>query len=198
MFNGIKSFLFWHNKLKNTRNTKQVLYFKNNKMKNTILNHQSLNKDLATLLFRLIFGGMFVYYGYTKLASFNEILPMFGDIIGIGAKLSFSLVIFAELFCGFLVLVGCFTRLAIIPIFIAMAVAFFVAHAKDPFIVKQLAFLYLLLSIVIFVAGSGKFSIDRLIRNKKIIRNTSSQGSIIAITTCCVALFCGNAYFGLF
>ena len=70
-------------------------------MKNTILNHQSLNKDLATLLFRLIFGAMFVYYGYTKLASFNEILPMFGDIIGIGAKLSFSLVIFAELFCGF-------------------------------------------------------------------------------------------------
>jgi len=98
-----------------------------------------------------------------KLANYDQILPMFGDIIGIGSKLSFNLVIFAELFCGFLVAIGLLTRLAVIPIFITMAVAFFVAHAKDPFDVKAIAFVFLLLSIVVFVFGSGKYSVDKLL-----------------------------------
>jgi putative oxidoreductase len=91
---------------------------------------------------------------------------MFQDLIGIGSKLSFNLVIFAEFFCGFLVLIGFFTRLSVIPIFITMAVAFFIAHAKDPFDVKAIAFVFLLLSIVIFLLGNGKFSINRLINKK--------------------------------
>ena len=128
-----------------------------------ILSSRSLNSDLATLLLRLIFGGLFVRYGYMKFANYDQILPMFGDIIGIGAKLSFNLVIFAELVCGFLVLIGLLTRLSVIPIFITMIVAYFVAHAKDPFDVKQVAFIFLLLSIVIFISGSGKYSVDRLI-----------------------------------
>ncbi len=91
---------------------------------------------------------------------------MFQDLIGIGSRLSFNLTIFAQLFCGFLVLIGFVTRLSVIPIFITMAVAFFIAHAQDPFDVKALAFVFLLLSIVIFVLGSGKYSIDKLMSKK--------------------------------
>lgn len=133
---------------------------------NKLLSHQSLNTDIAALLLRIIFGGLFVRYGYDKIIGYDQILPMFQDLIGIGSKLSFNLVIFAEFFCGFLVLIGFFTRLAVIPIFITMAVAFFIAHAKDPFDVKALPFVFLLLTIVIFVLGSGKFSIDKLIGKK--------------------------------
>jgi len=136
-------------------------------MKNQLLNYPSLNTDVASLLLRLLFGGLFTYYGYLKLDSYNEILPMFGDIIGIGSKLSFNLVIFAEFFCGILVAIGFLTRLSVIPIFITMIVAFFVAHAKDPFTVKALAFVFLWLSVVIFILGSGKFSVDWLLFRKK-------------------------------
>jgi putative oxidoreductase len=136
-------------------------------MKSKLLQYQSLNTDLATLLLRLIFGILVIYYGYSKLIGFNDILPMFPDYIGIGAKVSLILVVFAELGCGFLVAIGLLTRLSVIPIFICMIVAYFIAHAKDPFQVKQLAFVYLLLSIVIFISGSGKFSIDRLIFSRK-------------------------------
>ena len=135
-------------------------------MKNKLLSSQSLNTDLATLLLRLIFGGLFVYYGYFKIASYNQILPMFGDIIGIGSNLSFNLVIFAELICGFLVLIGFMTRIAVIPVFITMIVAYFIAHEKDTFQVKQIAFVYLLLSIVVFILGSGKYSLDKLLSKK--------------------------------
>ena len=133
---------------------------------NKLLSHQSLNTDLAALLLRLIFGGLFVRYGYNKVIAYDQILPMFQDLIGIGSKLSFNLLIFAEFFCGFLVLIGFFTRLAVIPIFIAMAVAFFIAHAKDPFDVKALAFVFLLLSTVVFALGSGKYSMDKLLFKK--------------------------------
>lgn len=135
-------------------------------MKNNAFNYKSLNTDIATLLLRLIFGGLFVRYGYLKLIAFNEILPIFQDVIGIGSKLSLILVIFAELICGFLVAIGLFTRLTVIPIFITMGVAFFIAHANDPFDVKALALVFLLLSIVIFTLGSGKYSMDKLILTK--------------------------------
>jgi len=137
------------------------------KSTNKILSYQPFNTDIAALLLRLIFGGLFVRYGYMKISAYDQILPMFGDIIGIGAKLSFNLVILAELFCGFFVLTGFLTRLTVIPIFITMLVAFFIAHAKDPFDVKSLPFVFLLLSLVVFVLGSGRYSIDRLILMKK-------------------------------
>lgn len=136
---------------------------KKSEMKSKLFAYPSLNTDLATLFLRLIVGGLFVRIGYNKLINYDQILPMFGDIIGIGAKLSFNLVIFAELVCGFLVLIGFVTRLSIIPIFITMVVAYFVAHAKDAFDLKQPAFTFMLLSIVIFVLGSGRFSVDRFL-----------------------------------
>src|SRR5688500_13780174 len=136
-------------------------------MKNGLLSYRPLNADLAILLLRLTFGGLFIFHGYTKLIAFDEILPHFTDIIGIGAKLSFILVIFAEFFCGILVTIGLFTRLSVIPIFITMAVAYFIAHSKDPFTTKELAFVFMLLSIVIFIAGSGRYSVDGLIQARK-------------------------------
>lgn len=131
-----------------------------------LLDYRSLNTDLANLLLRMIFGGLFNYHGFSKIMSFNGILPQFKDHIGIGSKLSLILVIFAEFFCGFLITIGFLTRITVIPIFITMLVAFFIAHAKDTFQVKELAFVFLLLSIVIFILGSGKFSMDKLISRK--------------------------------
>lgn len=135
-------------------------------MKNAILSPRSLNSDLTAFLLRLVFGGLFVYYGYSKIVAYDEILPMFTDIIGIGPKLSFNLVIFAEFFCGLLIVIGLVTRLAVVPVFITMIVAYFIAHASDPFQVKNLAFLFLCLCPAVFVLGSGKFSLDYLIFKK--------------------------------
>jgi putative oxidoreductase len=136
-------------------------------MINKTLSYQSLNTDLGKLLLRLVLGGLMAYHGYQKFAAYDQILPMFTDIIGIGTKLSFNLVIFAELVCGLLVAIGLLTRFAIIPIFITMCVAFFVAHAADPFQNKELPFTFLLLAIVVFVLGSGRYSVDALLFRSK-------------------------------
>lgn len=131
-------------------------------MKNRILNYQSLHTDLAILLLRILFGVLFTYYGYAKLIGFDQIVPMFKDYTGLGVKTSLALVVIAEFGGGIFVLVGLGTRVACVLIFITMCVAYFVAHANDPFDVKQLALVYLILSVVIFILGSGKYSLAYL------------------------------------
>jgi putative oxidoreductase len=136
-------------------------------MRNRIINFPSLNTDLGTLLLRLIFGGMFIYFGYGKLANYDTMLGMFGDPIGIGSKLSLNLTIFGEFFCGIFIALGFLTRIFVIPALITMIVAYFVAHANDTFQVKQAAFIYMVLCLPIFILGSGRFSIDYfLFKNK--------------------------------
>jgi len=45
-----------------------------------------------------------------------------------------------------------------------MAVAFFVIHGNDPFATKELAFVYLVVFILMYIIGPGKFAVDRWIR----------------------------------
>jgi putative oxidoreductase len=118
-----------------------------------------LNTDLATLILRVMFGGMFIFHGWPKLSGYSE--------------LSLILVIFAEFFCGILILLGLFTRFAVVFTFVTMLVAYFVAHAADDFMVKMLPFVYIWLCIVIFILGSGRYSLDSLLFNK---RNNTNAG----------------------
>lgn len=136
-----------------------------------LLNPASLNTDLATLLFRLIFGGMFIYHGWPKLANYDMMLTQFTDIIGIGIPLTVILVIFAEVFCGLFIVLGFLTRLSVIPVFITMIVAYFVAHSADPFMAKMLPFVYLCLCPVLFILGSGRYSLDAVLFTKKTNNN---------------------------
>jgi putative oxidoreductase len=128
-----------------------------------LMDHRSLGTDGASLLLRLIFGGLFIYHGWGKIDAYEMILPQFKDFLGIGSTLSFNLVIFAEFVCGILVVIGFLTRLAVIPIFITMVVAYFIAHAGAAFAIRELAGLFMLLSLVIFILGAGKYSVDKLV-----------------------------------
>ena len=98
-----------------------------------ILSTDPFNKDASALLLRLIFGGLFLYFGIFKLQLFDQLYHNFSDPIGIGPKLSFILVLFAEVLCAFFIVIGFLTRLSVIPIFIVMVVVFFIVDAKKPF-----------------------------------------------------------------
>ena len=133
-----------------------------------LFSYLPLDTDVAALVLRLLVGGLFMYHGWGKVAGYEQMVTQFPDVIGVGSKLSLQLVIFGEAVCGILVALGLLTRLAVIPIFITMAVAFFVAHGKDPFDAKTLPFLYMGLCLVIFILGPGRYSIDALInRNRR-------------------------------
>jgi putative oxidoreductase len=48
-----------------------------------------------------------------------------------------------------------------------MLVAYFIAHKNDPFDMKAVAFVFLCLSLVMFVLGSGRYSVDGLLFKRK-------------------------------
>ena len=57
---------------------------------------------------------------------------------------------------------GLLVRITIIPMMITMAVAFFDVHAAY-FPEGELSFIYLVLFIIIYISGPGKYSVDYLI-----------------------------------
>ncbi len=121
----------------------------------------------AMLLLRLGAGGlMLVNHGWSKLQNFSAMSSQFGDPVGLGPKVSLALTIFAEFFCAAFIVLGLFTRLAAIPLIIAMAVAFFIVHegiyAPGPRS-GELALLYLFCYLTLLFAGPGKYSVDRMI-----------------------------------
>jgi putative oxidoreductase len=100
----------------------------------------------------------------SRLTSGEEI--KFADPFGFGPAVSLILVVFAEVICSVLIMLGLATRLASIPPIITMLVAAFHAHIDDPFGTKEKPLLFLLIFIVLLVFGSGKYSIDQKISRK--------------------------------
>ncbi|HET7897407.1 MAG TPA: DoxX family protein [Flavisolibacter sp.] len=122
---------------------------------------------IATLLLRLGFGGlMLVNYGWHKLTHYAEMQRQVGDPLGLGPTVSLALVVFAEFFCSAFVILGLFTRLACIPLIIAMGVAFFKVHHMIYSTGQhsgQTALIFFLAFLIILFTGPGKVSLDRLI-----------------------------------
>ena len=52
------------------------------------------------------------------------------------------------------------------PVIFTMCIAFFVIHGADPFAVKELALVYLAIFVLMYIAGPGNYSVDRLIAKK--------------------------------
>ena len=115
--------------------------------------------DLALLLLRVGFGGLMLTHGIPKLERLSN-PDGFPDPLGVGSTTSLILVLIGEVIAPILIMIGFKTKLAAIPAAITMAVAAFVIHGSDPIGTKEKALLYLFAFIIIFLAGSGKFSID--------------------------------------
>jgi len=124
--------------------------------------------DLGLLIGRLGFGlAMAFNHGLGKFAKIDMITGMVG---GMGFPLPgvFAwLLVLTEFVGALLIAVGLLTRPASLALGVAMAVAFFVKHGPDPFADKELAFVYLVISVVFMLTGAGKLSIDSLIHRGK-------------------------------
>jgi len=136
----------------------------------------STDRSKTTILIRLIVGAVFVSEGIQKFlfpeergsGRFEKIGLPFPEFLG-------DFVGFFEILCGLLVLIGLFSRLAAIPLIIIMIVAF--ATTKAEVLANQgfwellhgsrTDWAMLLGSIFILIAGSGKWSFDRLFRSTK-------------------------------
>lgn len=124
--------------------------------------------DLGLLWLRVLVGLGIAYHGYGKVIGgqvnglaaglAQEGLPM-PQVLAWAAALS-------EFAGGLCVASGLLTRAGAFFIFCTMSVALFVHHAKDPWRVKELAFLYWSASSALVLTGAGRFSLDKRLFGK--------------------------------
>ena len=117
--------------------------------------------DLALALLRIGASAMLLTHGIPKINRLFADTIEFSDPIGLGPTLSLILALIGEVVAPVLLIIGYKTKFAAIPAFITMAVAALIVHAEDPFGRKEKALLFALIFLVIFLAGPGKYSIDK-------------------------------------
>ena len=119
--------------------------------------------NVGTLVLRLGFGILMIPNGYNKMVNFAEIKKQMLNFLGMGTTASLSLLIFAEFFCVALLILGLFTRLAAVPLIIAMLVALGMAHKWQAFGEGGHAALFAVGYLAIAILGPGKISVDGML-----------------------------------
>jgi putative oxidoreductase len=129
----------------------------------------SPSANFALLVLRLWLGlEMLVLHGTDKLLHFKTISSDFPDPLDIGSTASLALAVFAEFFASLFIILGLLTRWSALVLIIDMAVAFMCVHkgALTGEHSGELAFLYLMGYVVLFLAGPGRASADKILFGK--------------------------------
>ena len=123
--------------------------------------------DIALLVARLGIAALMLTHGIPKMMMLFSGTPVqFPAMMGMSPELSLGLAVFAEVFCSVLLIAGFATRLAVVPLIITMLVAALIIHGADPFGKQESSLQYLLVYVVLFFTGSGRYSVDDLLHQR--------------------------------
>ena len=120
-----------------------------------------ISLDLGLLILRFFSFGFMLTHGWPKFQKIVVGNFEFGEPVGLGSGLSLGLAVFAEFVCAIFIMLGLFTRAALLFNVITMLIAAFVVHAADPFKSKEMALLYLVISVTLIFTGPGKYALDK-------------------------------------
>jgi putative oxidoreductase len=145
------------------------------------VNNAAASTDMGLLIARIGIGSLMLVHGIPKMLMLLSGAPVqFPPVLGMSAEISLGLAVFAEVICSLFILAGFATRLAAVPLAITMLVAVGLIHAADPFTKQEPGLYYLLVYLVLFFAGSGRFSIDYLLQRKISNKNYPARNSVHA------------------
>ena len=119
--------------------------------------------DLGLMILRVFAGLSLAYaHGWSKVPPGEEFVKTVTSI-GFPAEMAY-LTMLAEFFGGLALAAGLLTRPVALAIVINFLVAGFIAHAADPYVRKELPFLFLAVSTMFLCVGAGRFSVDRVLK----------------------------------
>jgi putative oxidoreductase len=121
--------------------------------------------SVILLAVRVFFGVLFFMHGVDKMMNFSSLSESFPSVLGFGSYMSLMVAVFCEFCCSLFLVAGLLQRLILIPMIISMGVAFFGIH--DAILPDgELALIYFVVFIILFLTGPGRYSIDYLLDNK--------------------------------
>jgi putative oxidoreductase len=111
-------------------------------------------------LLRISVSLMMLTHGIPKALEYQTLIEEFPDPLNVGTDVSFQLILFAEIGCSILLLLGLLGRFASATLFIAMMVATMVHHFSDPWSARELPLLYASVYGALTLTGPGSPSFD--------------------------------------
>ena len=117
------------------------------------------------LVLRLFFGVLFFMHGLDKLVNFNQLSDTYPSVLGFGSYMTLMVSVFTEFACSLFLISGLLVRITVLPMIASMAVAFFDVH--DGMMPEgELSLIYMVLFIILYLTGPGRYSVDYLIDMK--------------------------------
>ncbi|NWA24103.1 DoxX family protein [Pseudomonas gingeri] len=121
-----------------------------------------ISADWALLWLRLAGSALLLrVHGLPKLLDFQHQLTLIEDPFGLGAHLTLSLAIFAEVLCPLLIILGLLTRLATLPLLFLLLVSLVWVHPEWSLAEGQFAWLLVIVFFALLIGGSGSIALDR-------------------------------------
>lgn len=119
----------------------------------------ALSSSFGLLFLRIALAGSLLTHGIAKIENFSALSATFPDPFGTGHLTALLLAIFAEVVCSILVILGLWTRAALIPLICTFLTISFVVLAGKDFGAREMPLLYLFGFVTLFFTGAGKFAL---------------------------------------
>lgn len=124
------------------------------------------SNDIAKLILRLLVGGMMLFHGVEKIMNGIGGIKHLTVKAGLPEFIAYGVYV-GEIVLPILIILGLYARIASLFLALNMAMAIFLAYSDTLFDlgkhgapVIELPFFYLVLSIVIYLLGSGKYAVN--------------------------------------
>ena len=132
---------------------------------------QPAARDAVLLFARLTIGWGFFQAGKGKLGRLDQVTGFFESLDIPAPGFHAVMVANVEMIGGLMLLAGLLSRIAAVPLTIAMSVAYLTAHREDAFaslgaFADEAPYAYLLVALIVLVFGPGRASIDQIIKSR--------------------------------
>jgi putative oxidoreductase len=151
--------------IKKTDAMKRLIFF---------LLHSNLGEkanDYAILAFRILISSELIYvHGLKKLGIGVAVAEVVPNPIGLPDFVNESIAIAANLIAPVFIIFGLGTRIASALVLCVTLTGLLAMHLHDDPMVRDIPYIYSCCFLLVFFVGSGRFSLDRLLRNQIEIR----------------------------
>lgn len=120
----------------------------------------------AMLIFRVLLSvELFRVHGLKKFIGINGVPEIVPNPLHLPQRLNNAFATLSDTVVPVFLILGLFTRIAILPTVSVTAIGYFIVHRNDPIAIRDVPYIYTICLLLMLVTGPGTLSLDHLIFN---------------------------------